>query len=427
MSTRYHNGQTVEGGAVPYRIEGGVASVGRFAVSYAARKPDGTRVFLKQYKAPTRLEPWYRDYIAHQKELKRRIESDPTLASRTYEFADMFEARDAFIQVFGFIEDGRDLRSWLDGGIPSPRLRWEFAEAFVSALARFHGAGIVHTDLKPENVYLMPGALGSGWNVKLIDFDFTVLSGREAPWRGQDGFEGWVGTRRYMSPEHLAGEVPEARSDVFTASLILHELLAAAGHPYPADDAGYLATMREGPPPPPRLFAPDTPETAALAREMAGALSPEVTGRPSAEGLLAVLRGARETFRQAQASSAIVPTARPHAEEMDVPSGALALVGKEGKMVLRLDAAFGQRTLVPLVGEEGARFAEVEQFCVGRNAGTGAWWVASARDNLRNPPMLDDAALGTEPQPLRDGATIHVASSRKDPAVRKGELRVRVG
>ena len=413
MSRRYGKGESVSGGAVPYEIERDL-SVGMFAVSYAARRPDGSRVFLKQYKSPSRLLPWYREYIDYQRELKRRVENDPTLASRTYEFADMFEADGAFVQVFGFIEGGRDLRSWLDAGIPSPLRRWEFAWAFLSALDRFHDSGIVHTDLKPENIYLMPGALGSGWNVKLIDFDFTVLRGMAIPWQGRMG---WVGTPRYMSPEHLTGKVPEERSDVFTASLILHELLAG-GHPYPAEEEAYLAAVRAGPPPPPRLCAAESPETAALAREMARALTPDTAGRPSSRELLAVLRAARDAFKK----GSTVPMAPP-----DAPRGGIVLAGTAGRAAYRLDTVFGRKTLAALVGEEDARFAEAEQFRIARDADRGTWFVSAARADLRNPPMLDGSELGTAPQQLRDGATLYVASSRKNPGVRKGELRVRTG
>ncbi|MBQ6245419.1 MAG: protein kinase [Kiritimatiellae bacterium] len=430
MSTRYHNGTVVDGGSVPYRIDGGVFSFGRYAVSYAARRPDGSPVFLKQYKAPSRIEPWYRDYIAYQGELKRRIEVDPSLASRTYEFIDMFESRGTFLQVFGFLERGNNLRERLGKGIPSPRERWEFAEAFVSALARFHDAGIVHTDLKPENVFLMPGALGSGWNVKIIDFDFTVLSGRTAPWRGQEGFEGWVGTPRYMSPEHLAGKVPEARSDVFTASLMLYELLAQ-GHPYPEDDDAYRAAVKAGGPPQPVFPVGETPETAALAAAMSSALSPDIGRRPAAKELLAALRDAREAFRKARPRSGPAPRPEPRPlpswEATTVPAGTVLLVGAAGQVMMRLDSVFGQKSLPPLIGEEDARFTEAGQFRLSRKPDTGEWLIAAAGNAVRNPPMLDGTVLTVAPMPVGDGSVLFAATSRKNPDVRKGRIEIHLG
>lgn len=442
MPGRYLNGEIVSGGAAAYRIDGGIASFGRFATSYKALRPDGSPVFLKQYKAPTRIDNWYGDYIAYQKELKKRVNSDPTLSSRTYDFVDMFEAPDAFVQVFGFLEKGDNLRKRLDGGIRSPYMRWEFAEALVSALARFHDAGIVHTDLKPENIFLMPGALGSGWNVKLIDFDFTVLSGMTAPWRGKEGFEGWVGTPRYMSPEHLAGKVPEARSDVFTASLILHELLAECGHPYPEGDDEYRAAVRSGPPAPPRLWVAASSETDVLALAMALALSPDINERPTTDKFLAALRAAGEAFRKSNAAipspappeprpepapkpiTTPAPAPPPGPRHLPVPAGAVLLAGSAGNLTMRLDSEFGRKSLASLIGEEDAHFTDAKQFHLSRKPDTGEWLVAAASDVLPNPPMLDGAVLSATLVPVRNGSVLFAATSRKNPDMRKGRIEI---
>jgi len=133
MSIRYWNRDVVPGGVEPYEIGMDEPHVGPFAVSYKARRPDGTSVFLKQYKSPSRTVDWYHPYIDYQRELKRRIEGNPTISSRTYDFIDMFEADGAFIQVFGYLDRGDNLRSRIDSGIESPRRRWEFATEFLSA------------------------------------------------------------------------------------------------------------------------------------------------------------------------------------------------------------------------------------------------------------------------------------------------------
>jgi serine/threonine protein kinase len=78
-----------------------------------------------------------------------------------------------------------------------------------------HESKIVHADLKPANAYLIEDAtIGSGYQLKLIDMDFSLLADRRAPWHG---FQGYVGTDNYRSPEHLTrGAVPGLASDVFT-------------------------------------------------------------------------------------------------------------------------------------------------------------------------------------------------------------------
>ena len=443
MARRYGKAEIVRGGAVPYEIDE-TLSVGAFAVSYAARKPDGTRVFLKQYKSPSRLVGWYRPYIDYQQELKRRVQATPTLVSRTYEFVDFFEADKAFIQVFGFISGGKDLRKYLGESAMSLRQRWEFATLFLLTLQRFHDAGIVHTDLKPENIYLMPASgPGGGWNVKLIDFDFTVLSGWKAPWDGQMGY---VGTPRYLSPEHLRHEVPETGSDVFTAALICRELLCVDGHPYPEDEDAYREAALSGRAGAPRFIVPETPELHAFGSLLSQALSPVASDRPSAGDLSLALRSARDAFWKARRDastgfpaadtgreSAAKPSAepafaKPSADPVPetIPSGAFRLVGPAGATpASRVDLTFGKDNLAPAIGED-AQFANTSQFRIHRKPGEGGWWISLAGPEPKNPPLVDGVAVSSLPTRLENGSRIVAASSRTKKDVRKGEMAVQM-
>ena len=292
MAIRYTKGKTIEGSSGrTYRIEKDL-STGQFAVSYLAYASDGKKVFLKQYKSPSVLVPWYEGYKSYQTELKRLITGNPQLVERTYEFIDFFERDRAFIQVFGFIEGGKDLKTYLDEGRMSVRERYTFASLLLYTLKLFHDAGIVHTDLKPDNVYLMPSSAKIGFNLKLIDFDFTVLEGRNAPW---DGEMNYCGTPRYMSPEHLTGKIPEKRSDVFTAALMCYELLAQ-GHPYPEEEDAYPEAAKSGNPPKPMFIVPETPETDALGALLMKALSSRASDRPFIGDLHAAILKARTSF-----------------------------------------------------------------------------------------------------------------------------------
>ena len=56
----------------------------------------------------------------------------------------------------------------------------------------------MHADLKPANAYLIEDpTIGSGYQLKLIDMDFSLLADRRAPWHG---YQGYVGTDNYRSP-----------------------------------------------------------------------------------------------------------------------------------------------------------------------------------------------------------------------------------
>ena len=432
MARRYGKGEFVMGGAVPYEIEEDL-SVGAFSVAYAALKPDGKRVFLKQYKSPSRLVDWYRPSIDYQNELKRRVSENPMLVSRTYDFIDFFEADRAFIQVFGFIEGGKDLRDYLREGRMPFRQRWEFATLFLLTLQRFHDAGIVHSDLKPENIYLMPASgPGGGWNVKLIDFDFTVLSGLKAPWHGSMGY---VGTPRYLSPEHLRGEVPEALSDVFTAAIICHELLCEGGHPYPDEDGAYREAVLAGRVSPPRFVVPETPELAEFGGLLTRALSPRASDRPTAGELHHALQRARGAFprfgKTDRPTAAPDPMPEPPPTSMPAPGGrretaygAYALAGSAGRLPdSRVALTFGRRSLEPLIGED-AKYADAEQFRIFSKPGEEGWWIVLPGTEPTNPPLVDGRPVSAVPVRLGNGSRIVTATSRKREGVEKGVLTV---
>ncbi len=289
-------------------------NTGNFAISYEAADPSGKKVFLKQYKSPSLMVSWYEAYKQHQRALKSRISGDPQLSERTYEFIDMYEHKNAFIQVYGFIEGGQDLKQYLESGEMSPAQRFTFASLLLFTLKLFHGAGIVHTDLKPDNVYLMPRPeIRMGYNLKLIDFDFTVLDDKPSPWDrklAKDG-QNYCGTPRYMSPEHLKGEIPRARSDVFTAAIMCYELLTANGHPFPEDDAEYKeAVLGARIPEPKFIVAPDVAlnEFGAMLKK---ALSPNISDRPDVGDLQKSLLKCRTLFTEGKPPPKPTPTPEP--------------------------------------------------------------------------------------------------------------------
>ncbi|HEU0077882.1 MAG TPA: hypothetical protein VFQ76_09565, partial [Longimicrobiaceae bacterium] len=256
MAKKLKEGDEVNG----YRITR-VFGPGAMAISYAAESPSGQKVFFKQYKSPAVTVEWYRDYVRYQRELHRRVEESP---ARNYcvRTIDAFEAvwggRNYF-QVFEFVENGADLAGIFEreraehGGrslpVPFPGARtWEqhviWAKVFMSGINTLHAARIAHTDLKPENAYLIEDrSIAAGFQLKLIDLDFSVLTDEQAPWHGHQGY---VGTDNFRSPEHFTGgAVPGTASDVFTCGLILYQLLAGR-HPYWSEDQSESARLALG-------------------------------------------------------------------------------------------------------------------------------------------------------------------------------------
>ncbi|MCX5607680.1 MULTISPECIES: serine/threonine-protein kinase [unclassified Streptomyces] len=138
---------------------------------------------------------------------------------------------------------GTDLRTRLDR---ERRLAPEAAVAIVAdvadALAAAHAAGVVHRDVKPENVLLdMQGPLGPGGSHPALLTDFGVAKLIDTPRRASASRASApttriIGTPDYLAPEIVEGLPPRAAVDIYALATVLYELLAGftpfgGGHP----------------------------------------------------------------------------------------------------------------------------------------------------------------------------------------------------
>ena len=89
-------------------------------------------------------------------------------------------------------------------------------------LAAAHATGIVHSDVKPENLFLQSVPHGNG--VKILDFDLAWVPGVEDP-AERHGRLILRGTAKYMAPEQILGDPVDARTDVYALGVVLFRLL----------------------------------------------------------------------------------------------------------------------------------------------------------------------------------------------------------
>jgi len=153
------------------------------------------------------------------------------------------------------------------------------------ALQAAHEVGIVHRDIKPGNIFLHHGP--SGMIPKVLDFGIAKLVGASML-EQHITVEGWlVGTPVYMAPERFGVGDYDGKSDVYAVGVLLHQLISG-DVPFAAhrigktdDDPLKIAAMHnEVPPPPLRMFEPDTP--AALEALVLRTLAKRPEDRPTA-------------------------------------------------------------------------------------------------------------------------------------------------
>ena len=111
--------------------------------------------------------------------------------------------------------EGVDLQRAIEGGLrPNPRATLPIVLQLLAGLGHAHENGIVHRDVKPSNLFLPRGR-----PAKIMDFGVARLGGATT----SSGLI--VGTPNYMSPEQVSGTGVDGRSDLFSAGLILYELV----------------------------------------------------------------------------------------------------------------------------------------------------------------------------------------------------------
>jgi hypothetical protein len=197
--------------------------------------------------------------------------------------------------------------------------------ALADALEHAHAKGVIHRDVKPQNVMIPDSPQSAAGIAKLTDFGVASLAGEDALTRTGDV----VGTLAYMAPEQAEGARVGAPADLYALALVLYEALTGFN---PVRANGAAATARRlG-----QAIAPLRRSRRDLPEELAAAIDRALAPEPRARGTLRQLR------------SALAATAPRLSDEPDRPGAPRALRTVAPRLVAALAA--GALALAALSG-----------------------------------------------------------------------------
>jgi serine/threonine-protein kinase len=235
-----------------YRLES-LLGEGGMGVVYRARHVLIDRVVaLKLIRPDLRGETHLRAWMVREARAANRVDH-----AHIVDIHDVGETEDGELYLVMEYLIGDALSSQISKG-PMPIARGvDILEQMTAALARAHDLGVVHRDLKSDNIML---TVRGGRNdfVKILDFGLAALARdpRLAP-------KGAVfGTPEYMSPEQARGEDAIAGSDLYALGILFFEMLTGR-LPFRSGDRDELLEMqRKATPPSPRKYRSDIPDQA---------------------------------------------------------------------------------------------------------------------------------------------------------------------
>ena len=335
---------------------------------------------LERTVAVKLIKPWW----AEDPEWARSFEREARILARLsdpgiVQIFDVGQGDEGLYYVSELI-DGESLAERLRRGPLAPAVAAEIAAQLCRALARAHAENVVHRDVKPANIMLTRDG-----RVKVADFGVARLAEGSSDGAGAT----IVGTPRYMSPEQARGHAPTPATDVYSAGVVLYEMLAGTP-PFTERAAVELALrhLRDAPPTLPRR----TPPALAAVVRRALAKAPADRFRDGAEMAQAI--EAAVPTASARPAPAPAPAARRTAPAAPTPdNGPAVAVADATRRAARLHP---RRTHNPAGRRRSAAALAAAFLLMGTMLAAGL--IAGSGDRVRVPRLLGLRAHRIETQ-----------------------------
>lgn len=210
-----------------FQIEGVIGQGGMSAVYRALDLSTRDSVALKVLAPSRRLNEELRARFRREAEILSSLDHPGVVSIRAFG-----HSADGVLWLAMELLEGETLRERIarTGSMDTPELV-PIVDATCHALTAAHDAGVIHRDLKPDNLFLPDSGV-----VKVLDFGLSAMAGNEK----LTATGTILGTPRYMAPEQIASaHAADARSDVYALAVITYEALAGKS-PFVASDHGQL-------------------------------------------------------------------------------------------------------------------------------------------------------------------------------------------